>query len=51
VNAPLSLMDFSAVRRYWHVRRTAMIVSLAATAGILATPGTGLCQRRPTGPR
>ena len=35
ITAAISLMDIGAVRRYWHVRRTAMIVSLVATGGVV----------------
>ena len=35
ITAALSLMDISAVRRYWQIRRTAMIVSLVGTAGVV----------------
>jgi MFS superfamily sulfate permease-like transporter len=35
IAAALSLMDISAVRRYWQIRRSAMIVSLVGTAGVV----------------
>jgi high affinity sulfate transporter 1 len=35
IAAALSLMDLPAVRRYWQVRRTALTVSLTATAGVV----------------
>lgn len=33
--AALSLMDIAALRRYWRVRRSALAISLVATAGVM----------------
>ncbi|HEY2299373.1 MAG TPA: SulP family inorganic anion transporter [Jatrophihabitans sp.] len=35
ITAAVSLTDVTALRRYWHVRRSAVIVSLTATAGVI----------------
>ncbi len=33
--AALSLMDFAILRRYWHVRRSALAISLVASVGVI----------------
>jgi MFS superfamily sulfate permease-like transporter len=35
IAAALSLADLGTVRRYWHVRRTSFVLSLAATGGVV----------------
>jgi high affinity sulfate transporter 1 len=35
ITAAVSLTDLGALRRYWQVRRSAVVVSLAATAGVI----------------
>ncbi len=35
ITAALSLMDLGALRRYWRVRKSAFVLSLVATAGVM----------------
>ena len=35
ITAALSLMDFSALARYWHVRRSALLLSVVASLGVI----------------